>query len=595
MNIVKICECCKKEFTVSFKYRDKKYCNRQCYINAGIKGKPKQTELYENRLCSNCGKSFEIRKKQENKLCSDKCRKEWNKINADVRCKKSNETSIMKNNGKHFLSTDEFKKKSKKTKIDKYGIENHMKVLQIREKFFKTINNFSNEKKKEIIEKRNNTKKEKYGDENFNNRTKFLITLNSKYGGFHLKNSQILNKSKETHFKNYNTYFRLQNDKFKQQSIEEQKNKYNGVLYIQSDEYKEKIYQQRYASVKNRVEKQMFTLLGYINDDYAILKCNKCGHEFTHTQVFREYDIKCRKCEPLISDNSLNKFIENILDNNIKNYQKNDRKILNGKEIDYLLNNEKIGFEINGNYYHSENHGNKNRIYHINKTKSAAKKEIKLFHIFEDEIILKPDIVISRIKNILGITENKIYARKCVIKEVVKKESDDFLKENHLQGKSIDKIRIGLYYENDLVSIMTFGGKRKALGSNNISNEYELLRFCNKININIVGGFSKLLNYFKINYIPHKIITYSDIRWSGINPENSVYVKNGFKYLYNTPPNYWYVKTNDFIHRYYRFGFRKNILIKEGFSVIKTEWEIMQEKGYDRIWDCGNMKFEIIF
>jgi hypothetical protein len=593
MNIIKTCEHCKEEFTIPFKQRNKKYCNRKCYIEAGITGKPKQTELYETRECLNCGKTFEVRKKLENKLCSDECRKKWNKINAKERCQKSNESSINNNNGVHYLCTDEFKEKSKKTKITKYGTTNHMEVPEIREKFFNSIHNISDEKKQDIVEKRNETKLTKYGDKNYNNRIKFLSTVNEKYNGFHLKNSDILNKSKETHFKNYGVYFWMQDNENKNKIKEAQKNKYNGKFYVQTDEYKEKIYKQRYESAKRRVEKRNFTLLDYINDDYAVIKCNKCGHEFTYTQAFREYDVKCRKCEPLSSDNSLNKFLENIIDNNIEKYKKNDRKILNGKEIDYLLEEQHIGFELNGNYYHSENHGDKNRTYHINKTKLSQNKEIKLIHIFEDEIVLKPHIVESRIKNILGIIDEKIYARKCIIKEVPKKESDLFLNNNHLQSSSIDKIRIGLYYENNLVSIMTFGKKRKALGTQNIIDEYELLRFCNKIDINVIGGFSKLLVYFKTVYKPHKIITYADIRWSGINPNNTVYNKNGFNFIHNTPPNYWYVKTNDFIHRRHRFGFRKDVLLKEGFSIEKTEWEIMQEKGYDRIWDCGCMKFEM--
>jgi glycosyltransferase involved in cell wall biosynthesis len=32
-----------------------------------------------------------------------------------------------------------------------------------------------------------------------------------------------------------------------------------------------------------------------------------------------------------------------------------------------------------------------------------------------------------------------------------------------------------------------------------------------------------------------------------------------------------------------------------GFDKNKTEWEIMQEKSFDRIWDCGSMKFEMSF
>ncbi len=142
-----------------------------------------------------------------------------------------------------------------------------------------------------------------------------------------------------------------------------------------------------------------------------------------------------------------------------------------------------------------------------------------------------------------------------------------FLNENHLQGYTIDKIRYGLYFNDELVSVMTFGKKRKSLGNkNNNSNEYELIRFCNKKYVTVVGGFSKMLNFFIKNNSPAKIETFADIRWSGINPNNTVYHKNGFKYINKTPPNYWYIKTDKYLNRHHRFVFRKDVLVKEGYN-----------------------------
>ena len=114
------------------------------------------------------------------------------------------------------------------------------------------------------------------------------------------------------------------------------------------------------------------------------------------------------------------------------------------------------------------------------------------------------------------------------------------------------------------------------------------------INTNVVGGFSRLLkNFIKFHSLT-KIITYAEIRWSGLNPLKTVYHKNGFNFINHTPPNYWYLKVNQFNNRFHRFNFRKDVLIKEGYDPKLTEWEIMKLKGYDRIWDCGNMKFELI-
>ena len=127
---------------------------------------------------------------------------------------------------------------------------------------------------------------------------------------------------------------------------------------------------------------------------------------------------------------------------------------------------------------------------------------------------MKRDITLSRLSSLFNLNK-KIFARKCVIKKVSKTISKQFLNDNHIQGNSIDKLRYGLYYNDELVSLMTFGSKRKVLGNKNKSfNEYELVRFCNKLNFNVTGGFSKLLNNFIGEVKPSKIITYADIRWS---------------------------------------------------------------------------------
>jgi hypothetical protein len=325
-------------------------------------------------------------------------------------------------------------------------------------------------------------------------------------------------------------------------------------------------------------------------------KCNRCDYVFTSTLLGSGKIPICRKCFPITKNSNLETFVKDFLNENGIYHINGDRKILNGKELDILIPNNNIAIEINGHYYHSEIHGSKDKKYHIGKTICANEKEIKLIHIMEDEIILKEEIVKSRLRNILGLINNKIYARKCDIRIVEKKESENFLNKNHIQGNSIDKIRIGLYHNEELVSLMTFGHKRKVLGNKKTNSlEFELIRFCNKINTNVIGSFSKLLKYFIKTHNPKSIITYADIRWSGINPKETVYNKNGFKYLGLTTPNYWYVNIGKFIDRHHRFTFRKDILVKEGFDKNKTEWEIMKEKSFDRIWDCGSMKFEMLF
>jgi hypothetical protein len=322
-------------------------------------------------------------------------------------------------------------------------------------------------------------------------------------------------------------------------------------------------------------------------------ECLTCDNVFTSTLLGCGKIPICRKCYPIMNNSKLEQIIKDFLnDMNIK-FISNNRKILNGKEIDIFLPDYNIGIEINGNYYHSEISGDKTKQYHLDKTKLCMEKNITLVQFYEDEILLKKDIVFSKLMSKLNLNQ-KIPARKCEIKEITKKESSEFLTKNHLQGNSIDKVRFGLFYNDELISVMTFGKKRKSLGNKTSDiSEYELIRFCNKININVIGGFSKLLKNFIKQYKPSKIETFADIRWSGLDFKKTVYYKNNFNFINQTPPNYWYINTEKYLNRNHRFTFRKDVLVKEGFDINLTEWEIMKLKGYDRIWDCGSLKFEL--
>lgn len=286
-------------------------------------------------------------------------------------------------------------------------------------------------------------------------------------------------------------------------------------------------------------------------------------------------------------------FLENLL----LEVEKNNRKFLNGVEIDLLIHKSKIGIEFNGCKYHTENFGGKNRHFHINKTNLMKKKGYSLIHIFEDEWELKNKIVKSKIKHILnvGSTTKRIHARKCVIKKINSKDKNDFLNLNHIQGEDKSNIHLGSFYENELVSVMTFDNKRNMNGKTN-KNIYELKRFCSKTNYNIPGIAGRFLSFFRKNYNPSKIISFADLRWT-LDANNNLYTKLGFVKTKILKPDYFYY--NNKIHRlkrFHKFGFGKNSLKKKypkTFNKNKTEWEIMQELGYDRIWDCGKIKYEL--
>lgn len=320
-------------------------------------------------------------------------------------------------------------------------------------------------------------------------------------------------------------------------------------------------------------------------------ECNKCQEkQFIIKQIMfhdrqKNHSELCTKLLPIqqthSSGTTLELFIRDILDKYNIEYQTNIRSIISPKELDIYIPSKQIAIECNGIYWHSKN----NSSFHQNKYKECRQKGIQLLTLWEDWIRNKPEIVESIIKSKLGIIENKIGARKCEIKLVESNVCKEFLNNNHIQGFSPSTIKLGLYYNDELVSIMTFSKSRVGIGKN--EEGYELVRFCNKLNTNIVGAASKLLNHFVEIYNPTQIISYSSNDISG----GHLYEVLGFTKENKTSMAYWYINQNTF-QRYHRFNFRKAKLKNMGYNTDKlTESQIMNELPYWKIYDSGTTRW----
>jgi hypothetical protein len=239
----------------------------------------------------------------------------------------------------------------------------------------------------------------------------------------------------------------------------------------------------------------------------------------------------------------------------------------------------------------------KTRNYHINKTKCMNDKGYKLIHIFEDEWIKNKVLILNKLKHLCGINDSQIIgARKCNIILINNKVKNEFLNKNHIQGSDLSKICIGAEYKGNIVAVMTFDNNRSMINKHNDNTCYDLTRFSTDINYKIPGIADKLLKYFIKSYKPSKIISFGDRRWV-LDGSNNMYTKLGFTLINILKPDYKYynpkISRNTRLHK---FGFGKsNLKIKfpEIYSDDKTEWEMMQELGYDRIWDCGLFKYEL--
>lgn len=265
------------------------------------------------------------------------------------------------------------------------------------------------------------------------------------------------------------------------------------------------------------------------------------------------------------------------------NVKQSDRTTIPPYELDILLPDYKIAIEFNGNYWHTENNGGKDKYYHKRKTQRCLKVGIQLLHIFENDWLTKQKIVLSRLAHILKKNNNrKIYARNTDIRLISAKDKKQFLNENHMYGDCRSSLNYGLFYDDELFSVMTFGAARFTT-----SCDFELIRYAPKINTSVVGGASKLFTAFVKSHKNASIISYADCKWS----TGSVYKTLGFKFKgYTAQPNYVYVRPPDFTPLS-RHAFQKHKLkdVLEYFDPKLTEWENMKLNRYDRIWDAGHM------
>ena len=278
------------------------------------------------------------------------------------------------------------------------------------------------------------------------------------------------------------------------------------------------------------------------------------------------------------NEQRLIQYIKSIYNGSIET---NNRTVLSGKELDIYIPEKKLAIEFNGSYWHSSVF--KDKHYHQQKTIECAKQGIRLVHIFEHEWNNYENLIKSFLKNIIYDNKNTYYARDVFVKEVESDIAKDFCEKYHLQGWSSSKISVGCYNNNELLSLMTFSKPRF-----NDNYEYEIVRYCVKDGVSIVGGAQKLFKYFLNTYNPSSIITYSDLsKFTG-----NIYLKLGFKVLDITSPNYIWI-SSDMKNILSRYQTQKHKLLEKGLGTEEqTEDDIMYNLNYFKVYDSGNIKLE---
>lgn len=462
-------------------------------------------------------------------------------------------------------------KKRRTTCMKKYGVDSITKVYEIRKRAAETFKNIDPVIKQEIMRKRTASKIKKYGIDNISNQRKMKDTI-SKFSNE--KIADIKRRKMKTVREKYGVDYVCQIQKAKDRVVSAQR-KFHYENYI----------------VKDKFVEPLFSLEEYMCcEDTSKLKwrCKNCGNVFQ--SGFKEhssYMIRCMKCKPLLhaisnTEKELVKFIR-------KNYKgrviPNSRKIISPRELDIYIPDLNIAFEYDGMYWHSENMGTPKE-YHIEKTECCNEKGIKLIHIFENDYLNRPEIVKSIILSKLGIYERTVDSKECILKEIDNETSNVFLIQNSIYGRIDTSVRYGLYYNDELVYVMCF---RKSTVNNGY--EWELVRFCNKMNINVINGFNVCIDYFRNNMCNNSILMNVDRKTF----DETDFGGSGFKLKeYTKPDFFWYRHGYDSeIHSRFEYNIDKIRELIPDYDDNMSEYENMDKNGYYRIWDCGKIRMVI--
>jgi response regulator of citrate/malate metabolism len=246
-----------------------------------------------------------------------------------------------------------------------------------------------------------------------------------------------------------------------------------------------------------------------------------------------------------------------------------NRTMLDGLEIDFYNETLKLGIEFNGDYWHSDIF--KDKYYHQNKSKLAETKGIRLIHIWEHEW-LDPRVK-TILFSMLNIAENKakqkIYARQCSIKQITNNEARPFNNKNHLQGHRNAQVTYGLFYNNELVQLMSFSRTR---WNRNLKNNdaWEIIRGCPGSNNVVVGGVSKLFTHFVKDYNPSSVFSYCDFN----KFDGKGYEALGMKFIgYTEPDMKWFMKDRTVMNRQ------------------PSRYKELKANSLAQIWGAGSKKY----
>lgn len=463
----------------------------------------------------------------------------------------------------HPFQNPKVKNKIAETNIEKYGVEHPLQNTNIKTKYQNTIlekYGVSNvQQDPEIHQKTLQTTKDRYGSECY---------LTSKSG-------QI--KVKESMLEKYGKFYMSQSEQWLKQTMLDS-SKIDNFMQFKSNP---KVYLINNYNKPPTLKDLACDLGIHINTAGKYVLDNNCQDLVQYVYSYMEQEV-------YDAIKQINPEIRVI---------RNTRQVITPYEIDLYLPDYHIGIECNPTATHNSsiNFFSKDKLptasrYHQMKTELCEDKGIFLFHIFGYEWTHKREILISMLRNLLGQNEHRIYARNTAVKSVNSNTARAFLNQNHRQGYAPAKISLGLFIEDELVSLMTFDKMRHTIGKYS-EDCFELVRFCSKQNTIVVGAASKLFAQFLAEYNPKEVISFSD----RAHTRGNLYQKLGFTEISRSTPNYMWVRLMNDV-AYHRMNTQtrniKKFLHDDTIDLSKSESEIMVEHGFVKVYDSGTITWK---
>lgn len=592
-----------------------------------IANSPRQTSCGDVHYlpCPDCGTAVEVKETYQNfmknggkpRRCSacrakaiSKTHKSFSEEKKDDIKRRTIATTRSKYGTDYAMQSDEIKHKAKQRIQELYGVDNLGQSPEIRKKVDKTVN----EKyggytlASPILRKKvEATNLDKYGVKNplqsADIRDKVKSTNLKKYGVENpFQSVEMQTKIHNTCIQRYGVSHPMSNSDIKFRATATNLVKYGATMYPISKEYMVKV-----MSDPTKIDSYMEFNLNprkYIESNYESKPTLKqVAYDIGVTDTTMSDIIIRHNCKDLISYfvSSMEQEISNVLqmiDSNIEIVH-NDRQLIKPQELDIYLPQYNIAIECNPTYTHNSSFdtvwGNdkKGYKYHQQKTEKCECEGIRLVHIFGYQWNNKRDVVVSMLRNMLHKNLYRLFARDMVVKEVTSKDVANFLDINHIQGRTSATVRLGLYHEDKLISLMTFSKPRYSIGfkASYDSNTWELTRFCTLLNTTCVGGAGKLFKHFLKVYQPSMVTSFSD---RSITTGN-LYKVLGFEFDSYVDPGYVWVNADDDSFYTRVTCQKKNLpsLFNEPDLDIEhhTESQIMESHGFVQVYNSGLIKW----